>query len=225
VLRERPSNPRARGCRYEWPLTSSLALGRVHRAGNKTGRVTQDPARAIVSVRDWECAVSRRGNVRWTSSSRRSHRNRRSLSSRSRNGSDRSRPTRQPSRLLGFLRCFPCRRRRTSTSLRQRFLPRRGRRRDAAMYFGTTDPSPVRWSLRKLRPPRLTKRRRSPKRERPYSDAFAWKPVSHSTFIGLPYVQAKFHEWHAKRTIIPIGLHSQYAKSITLKVGRNCLVP
>jgi hypothetical protein len=34
-----------------------------------------------------------------------------------------------------------------------------------------------------------------------------------------------FHEWHGKRTIIRIGLHSQYAKPITLKVGRNCLVP
>jgi len=188
VLRERPSNPCARGCRYEWPLTSSLALGRVHCAGNKTGRVKQDPARMIVFVRDWERTVSRRGNVRWTSSNRhnRSRHNRRSLSSRSRNGSDRSRPTRQPSRPPGFLRCFPCRRRRMSTSSRQRFLPRRGRLRDAAMYSGTTDPSPVRWSLRKLRPPRPTKRRRSPKRGRPYSDAFAWKPVSHSTFYWSP---------------------------------------
>lgn len=53
MLRERPSNPCARGCRYEWPLTSSLALGRVHCAGNKTGRVKQDPARMIVFVRDW----------------------------------------------------------------------------------------------------------------------------------------------------------------------------
>jgi hypothetical protein len=225
VLRERPSNPRARGCRYEWALTSSLALGRAHGAGNKTGRVKQDPARTTVSVRKRECTVSRRGNAPWTSSSHRSHRSHRSLSSRSRNGSDRSRPTRQPSRPPGFLRCFPCRRRRMSTSSRQRFLPRRGRLRDAAMYSGTTDPSPVRWSLRKLRPPRPTKRRRSPKRGRPYSDAFAWKPVSHSTFIGLPYVQARFYEWHAKRTIIRIGLHSQYAKPITLKVGRNCLVP
>ena len=165
-----------------------VSAGRVHCAGNKTGRVKQDPARMIVFVSDWERTVSRRGNVRWTSSNRhnRSRHNRRSLSSRSRNGSDHSRPTRRPSRPLGFLRCFPCRRRRTSTSSRQRFLPRRGRLRDAAMYSGTTDPSPVRWSLRKLRPPRPTKRRRSPKRGRPYSDAFAWKPVSHSTFYWSP---------------------------------------
>jgi hypothetical protein len=198
VLRERPSNPCARGCRYEWPLTSSLALGRVHCAGNKTGRVKQDPARMIVFVRDWERTVSRRGNVRWTSSNRhnRSRHSRRSLSSRSRNGSDRSRPTRQPSRPPGFLRCFPCRRRRMSTSSRQRFLPRRGRLRDAAMYSGTTDPTLSLGSLFRIR----------------------HLLVSHTFKPG-------FHEWHGKRTIIRIGLHSQYAKPITLKVGRNCLVP
>jgi hypothetical protein len=125
------------------------------------------PATTICIRQDRRKALrsSRRRNVPSGNSSR-NHRSRRSLSSRirsRRNGNRRRTDSRRNRAKRVFRRAglsrFPCRRRRMSTSSRRRFLPHRERFHDAVRRW-TVRPLPIRQSMRMLRPPATTIRRR-----------------------------------------------------------------
>jgi len=165
----RPISATARSIRPRvtprWRQAGSKTSGAGCRGsvGRLDDRQAGHNAICIRQGRTKRCDFNRRRNVPSGSSSR-NRRNHRSRASRSRrngrrhNGSHRNRAKRASRRAAASR--FPCRKRRTSTSSRRRFLRHRGRFHDAVWRSATVHPPPRCWSTRMRRPPATTTCRR-----------------------------------------------------------------